>query len=125
MRADREEESPRQLGLGAVAGDQIWDHSSKARIRIGPLVARAVSWIFCRGPPTHGALRALARFYSGGQIDFDVQLVLARDRGSRIRDWAARRRASFRWGCVRGRRPASSSMIRTMQLFSLGEESWA
>jgi len=73
-----EEDAPRQLGLGAVAGDQIWDHSSKARIRIGPLPL-ALYREFLPGTPTHNALRGLARFYTGGQIDFDVQLVLARD----------------------------------------------
>ena len=31
------EDLPRKLGCGAVAGDQVWDHSSKARIRVGPL----------------------------------------------------------------------------------------
>ena len=73
-----EEDAPRRLGLGAVAGDQIWDHSSRARIRIGPL-ALARYRDFLPGTRTHRALRALTRFYSGGQIDFDVQLILARD----------------------------------------------
>jgi type VI secretion system protein ImpH len=73
-----EEGSPRQLGLGAVAGDQIWDHSSKARIRIGPMPLERYRQFF-PGTPTHNALRALARFYTAGQIDFDVQLVLARE----------------------------------------------
>ena len=73
-----EQDAPRQLGLGAVAGDQIWDHSSKARIRIGPLsLARYRD--FLPGTGTYRALRALTRFYTGGQVDFDVQLVLARD----------------------------------------------
>jgi type VI secretion system protein ImpH len=72
------EDAPRQLGLGAVAGDQIWDHSSKARIRIGPLPLDRYR-AFLPGTPTHSALRTLSRFYMGGQIDFDVQLVLARD----------------------------------------------
>jgi type VI secretion system protein ImpH len=72
------EETPaRQLGMGAVAGDQIWDHSSKARIRIGPLtLARYRD--FLPGSAAYRSLRTLARFYSGGQVDFDVQLVLAR-----------------------------------------------
>jgi len=73
-----QEDAPRQLGQGAVAGDQIWDHSSKARIRIGPLPLVRYRE-FLPGTPTHNALRALARFYTGGQIDFDVQLVLARE----------------------------------------------
>jgi type VI secretion system protein ImpH len=26
-----------QLGVGAIAGDEIWDHQSRARVRLGPL----------------------------------------------------------------------------------------
>ncbi len=73
-----DKEAPRQLGQGAVAGDQIWDHSSKARIRIGPLSFKRYM-DFLPGTATHRTLRALARFYSNGQVDFDVQLVLKRD----------------------------------------------
>jgi type VI secretion system protein ImpH len=73
-----EDKASRQLGLGAVAGDQIFDHSSKARIRIGPLTLRRYR-DFLPGNAAHAALRALARFWSGGQIDFDMQLVLDRD----------------------------------------------
>jgi type VI secretion system protein ImpH len=73
-----EDRAARQLGMGAVAGDQVWDHSSKARIRIGPVTLERYRE-FLPGAPAYQALAALARFYSGGQIDFDVQLVLARD----------------------------------------------
>ena len=73
-----EDDPPRQLGQGAVAGDQIWDHSSRARLRLGPLSFRRYL-DFLPGTATHRALRALARFYSNGQVDFEVQLVLARD----------------------------------------------
>jgi type VI secretion system protein ImpH len=60
-----------------VAGDQIWDHSSKARIRIGPLPLKRYRE-FLPGAGGQRVLGGLARFYTGGQIDFDVQLVLAR-----------------------------------------------
>jgi type VI secretion system protein ImpH len=72
-----EDRSARQLGMGAVAGDQVWDHSSKARIRVGPVPLKRYRE-FLPGASAYQALAALARFYSGGQIDFDVQLVLAR-----------------------------------------------
>ena len=72
-----EERISRQLGFGAVAGDQIWDQGSKVRIRIGPLPLRKYR-DFLPGGQSHAALRALTRFYSGGQLDFEVQLVLAR-----------------------------------------------
>ncbi len=72
------EETPaRQLGLGAVAGDQVWDHASKARIRLGPLTLARYRE-FLPGSAGCRALRALTRFYSGGQVAFDAQLVLAR-----------------------------------------------
>lgn len=73
-----EERISRQLGFGAVAGDEIWDQGSKVRIRIGPLSLRKYR-SFLPGGQAHAALRALTRFYSGGQLDFEVQLVLARE----------------------------------------------
>lgn len=73
-----EERSSRQLGHGAVAGDQIWDQQSKVRLRIGPLTLKRYRE-FLPGGSAYAAIQALTRFYSGGQVDFDVQLVLARE----------------------------------------------
>src|SRR5690349_3399781 len=72
-----EEGSPRRLGLGAVGGDQIWDHSSRALIRTGPT---SLKWHreFLPGTPPHNVPQALGRFYASGQTDFDVQLVFER-----------------------------------------------
>lgn len=64
-----------QLGLGAVAGDEVWDQQAKARIRIGP-VSRAQYEQFLPGAPAHAALRGLVDFFGGDQIDFEVQLVM-------------------------------------------------
>lgn len=72
-----EERSSRELGRGAVAGDEVWDHSSKVRLRIGPLTLKRYR-DFLPGGSANIALAALTRFYTNGQIDFDVQLVLAR-----------------------------------------------
>jgi type VI secretion system protein ImpH len=66
------------LGEGAVAGDEVWDQQSRARIRIGPL-ARSAYDAFLPGGESHDALRALTRFFGNDQFDFEVQLVLARD----------------------------------------------
>lgn len=67
----------RVLGVGAVAGDQVWDHQASVRVRIGPLsLARYKD--FLPGCPGYNALHALTKFYAGGQLDFDIQLVLAR-----------------------------------------------
>jgi type VI secretion system protein ImpH len=67
-----------QLGLGAVAGDEIWDRQSRARIRIGPLTRRQYD-SFLPGGSAYEPIRALARLYTNDMIDFDIQLVLARD----------------------------------------------
>jgi type VI secretion system protein ImpH len=117
-----EEGSPRQLGLGAVAGDQIWDHSSKARIRIGPLsLARYRE--FLPGTPTHNALRALARFYTGGEIDFDVQLVLARDQVPEY-ELGAEGADELPLGLCSWAKTGDFEHDPDDAILSLGEESW-
>jgi type VI secretion system protein ImpH len=67
-----------RLGLGAVVGDEVWDHQMRVRIRIGPL-ARSQFDTFLPGGSAHEPLRALVRFFSHDQFDFEIQLVLARD----------------------------------------------
>jgi type VI secretion system protein ImpH len=67
-----------QLGLGAVAGDEVWDQQARVRLRIGPLTREQYEQFL----PTGGAyrpLRVLTRLYSGDQFDFEIQLVLVRD----------------------------------------------
>lgn len=67
-----------QLGLGAVAGDEIWDQQARARVRLGPLTRRQYDDFLPTGA-AHAPLRALLRFFGEDQLDFEVQLVLARD----------------------------------------------
>lgn len=67
-----------QLGVGAVAGDEIWDLQARARLRLGPL-SRAQYDTFLPTGKAYRELRALTRFFTGEQIDVEVQLVLARD----------------------------------------------
>jgi type VI secretion system protein ImpH len=67
-----------QLGLGAVAGDEIWDQQSRARVRIGPL-SRQQYDEFLPGGSAYEPLRALARLYTNDLIDFEIQLVLDSD----------------------------------------------
>jgi type VI secretion system protein ImpH len=117
-----EEGAPRQLGLGAVAGDQIWDHSSKARIRIGPLSLDRYRE-FLPGTPTHNALRALARFYTGGQIDFDVQLVLARDQVPEY-ELGAEGMDELPLGLCSWAKTGDFEHDPDDAILSLGEESW-
>jgi type VI secretion system protein ImpH len=67
----------RELGLGAVVGDEIWEPQARARIVIGPLpLSRYLDFL-----PTGTAfepLRAITRLFSGDEIDFELQLVLDR-----------------------------------------------
>ena len=67
-----------QLGVGAVAGDAIWDQQSGARIVIGPLTLKQYMDFLPEGTAWQ-PLRALTRFFSGDEIDFEVQLLLRRD----------------------------------------------
>jgi type VI secretion system protein ImpH len=67
-----------QLGLGAVAGDELWDLQSRVRVRLGPLTRDQYDQ-FLPGGSAHEQLRALTRFFGNDQLDFEIQLVLARD----------------------------------------------
>lgn len=66
------------LGGGAVVGDEVWDPQARVRIRIGPL-ARERYDRFLPGGSAHGALKSIAEFFSDGQFDYELQLVLERD----------------------------------------------
>jgi type VI secretion system protein ImpH len=66
------------LGVGAVAGDEIWDQQGRVRIRLGPLT-RSRYDEFLPGGASHTSLQALTRFFGNDQFDFEIQLVLARD----------------------------------------------
>ena len=67
-----------QLGLGAIAGDAVWDHQSRARIKLGPLTARQYLSFLPIGDAWE-PLRSMASFFTGGEIEFEVQLILKRD----------------------------------------------
>jgi len=72
-----DESASTQLGLGAVAGDEIWDQQSRARIRVGPLTRKEYDE-FLPGGSAFEPLRAIARLYTNDLIDFEIQLVLDR-----------------------------------------------
>jgi type VI secretion system protein ImpH len=69
-----------QLGLGVVVGDEVLDHQSTTRIRLGPLT-REQYMDFLPSPEARAypALQAWLKFYAREQIDFEVQLVLKRE----------------------------------------------
>jgi type VI secretion system protein ImpH len=66
-----------QLGRGAVAGDEIWDLQSRARIKLGPLSASQYR-SFLPGGEAWESLRAITGFFAGAEIEFEVQLILQR-----------------------------------------------
>jgi type VI secretion system protein ImpH len=66
-----------QLGFGAVVGDEIWDTQGRVRLKIGPLrMGRYLD--FLPSGSAYAPLRAMTEFYAGGEIDFEVQLILDR-----------------------------------------------
>ncbi|MDH3255195.1 MAG: type VI secretion system baseplate subunit TssG, partial [Acidobacteriota bacterium] len=67
-----------QLGMGAVVGDEVWDQQARVRIKLGPLTRKQFDQFLPTGS-AYESLRALTRFFSGDQFDFEIQLVLARD----------------------------------------------
>jgi type VI secretion system protein ImpH len=72
------ESASERLGLGAVAGDEIWDQQACVRIRVGPL-SRTQYDEFLPDGRAQDELRALLRFFADDRVDFELQLVLARD----------------------------------------------
>jgi type VI secretion system protein ImpH len=75
---DRGASVSEQLGVGAVAGDEIWDQQSVVRIRLGPLTLKQYMDFLPQGSAWE-PLRAITRFFSGEETDFELQLVLRRD----------------------------------------------
>jgi type VI secretion system protein ImpH len=66
-----------QLGFGAIVGDEFWDTQGRVRLRIGPLrMARYLD--FLPSGAAYVPLRSIAEFYAGGEIDFEMQLILDR-----------------------------------------------
>ena len=66
-----------QLGFGAVVGTETWDQQSRVRIQLGPLTLEQYM-DFLPGHEGHRQLRSLTRFYTGGESDVEVQLILRR-----------------------------------------------
>jgi type VI secretion system protein ImpH len=68
----------RQLGGGAVIGDEVWDPQSRVRLKLGPLaLGRYLD--FLPSGSAYAPLRAMTRFFSGDGMDFEVQLILDRN----------------------------------------------
>lgn len=67
-----------KLAFGAVVGDEVWNEQARVRIKLGPLTLEQYLDFLPAGT-AYAALKALARFYGRDEIDFEVQLVLARE----------------------------------------------
>lgn len=67
-----------QLGVGAVVGDEIWDQQSRVRIKLGPLGLSQYQDFLPEGTAFE-PLRALVRFFSNDEFEFEVQLILKRE----------------------------------------------
>jgi type VI secretion system protein ImpH len=67
-----------RLGVGVVAGDEVWDHHGRIRISLGPM--RFEQYLkFLPGKEAYHELVAWLKFYSNGSYETEVQLVLARE----------------------------------------------
>ncbi len=67
-----------QLGFGVVVGDAVWDRASRAKIQIGPMPL--VQYLdFLPGGKAAKPLHSILKFFTGGEIIFEVQLILQRD----------------------------------------------
>lgn len=72
---DERPDISQQVGFGAIVGDEVWDQHSRARIKIGPLSMERYLEFLPNGSAFR-PLRALTRFFSNGEVDFEVQLIL-------------------------------------------------
>jgi len=74
---DDSESETRQVGIGAIVGDEVWAPQAKVRLVLGPL-ARKRYLDFLPTGQAYARLRAMVRFFSD-EIDFEAQLVLNAD----------------------------------------------
>jgi type VI secretion system protein ImpH len=77
-RTGDEREYSEQLTLGAIAGDEVWDQQSTARIVLGPLTLEQYLDFLPNGS-AYRALCDLTEFFSRREIDFELQLILRRE----------------------------------------------
>ena len=72
------ESESEQLGGGAIVGDEIWNQQAGVRIKLGPL-SLPQYLDFLPSGTAYGPLKALAKFTSRAEIDFEVQLILKKE----------------------------------------------
>ncbi len=67
-----------RLGLATVVGNEIWDQHGRIRVVLGPMPLRAYL-SFLPGNAAYRDLETWMRFYTSGQYETEVQLILQRD----------------------------------------------
>lgn len=72
-----EDDAVRQLGAGAVVGDEMWDRQGSARIKVGPMGLSRYRDFLPDGSAFQ-PLKSILRFFSNDEFDFEVQLLLQR-----------------------------------------------
>jgi len=73
-----ENHGSQQLGLGAVVGDEVWSPQSRVRIKLGPLSLERYGDFLPEGS-AYAPLRAITTFFSNGEFEFELQLILKRE----------------------------------------------
>ena len=70
--------SNERLGVGTIAGDEVYDHHGRIRIAMGPMRFERYRSLL-PGQSAYYELAAWVRFYSSGSYEAEVQLILARE----------------------------------------------
>jgi type VI secretion system protein ImpH len=70
--------SGNRLGDEAVVGEEIRDRGGKFRLRVGPVDIERFQTLM-PGGADHGKLASLTRFYLDAPLEFDIELLLARE----------------------------------------------
>ena len=85
------------LGLNTIAGAKVWDQQSKFRLKLGPLEFKKFQAFLPNGTASK-PLRSILDFMVGMELDYDVQLVLAKQQvPSNILTTRALRRPMLGW----------------------------
>jgi len=72
------------LGVDAVVGERVWDVQGNFRLRIGPLSYEQFARLM-PGSEELARLAQLTQLYAGPELEFDVQLTLAKEEVPRLR----------------------------------------
>jgi type VI secretion system protein ImpH len=77
-RVDEGDSDGERLGIGVVVGDEVWDQQSRVRVKVGPMpLSRYLD--FLPAGSAYEPLRAITRFFSNDEFDFEVELILERE----------------------------------------------